>query len=649
MLKKLLSLSTILASVALAACGGGGNTITDPGGGGAGGGGGGSTAASVQVLASSPQLGSDQSGLSTVDITAIVRDSNNVVLPGQTVSFGANSNGSLSVINAVTDDNGQALARLGNGSDISNRVITVTASTGGASGSVTVNVTGTRLRLTPPSATLSLGDAVGFTAILEDSAGAGVSGQAVNISSAQGNSLSSSNLTTGLNGQVQFTLTASQSGDDTLSASALGVTAQAAVVVAGDDFRITVPDETIDVQLGVEQTVTAVWMIDGDPQAGETIQFTTTRGLLNNGLDDNWEGSISVDTNGGGQATVLIRSMNAGPALITASTSTGAVTTRSVEFVATTAASLDLQAEPFTVRVGGQSAITAIVRDPNGNLVKNKVVSFQIFNDTTNSSLSVSQDTTDSQGRATTFFNAGSVASAHGGIELRAVVLDTPAVWNSVNLTVAGQALAISLGTGNDLFEIGTATFAKEWVIFVTDADGAAVANKAVQASVVSINYKKGRFVVPMGGTKWEKGSPEAICPDEDLDPKNGILDPGEDLNGNDVLDAGNIALVAAVPNSAPSGNPCGSVENPPTQSANVVTDNQGRARVCVFYPQNYNQWLDVRITARASVAGTETAKSQTFELEALASDMTNINASPPGAISPFGLAANDADCTVDP
>src|SRR5690606_12327246 len=122
-------------------------------------------------------------------------------------------------------------------------------------------------------------------------------------------------------------------------------------------------------------------------------------------------GSVSVNTDPAGEASVSISSTNAGPALITASAAGGVMTTRAIEFVATQAHTLTLQAEPFTVRAGEQSAITAIVRDVNNNLVKNKAVSFQIVDDTTGSSLTVPQSITNSQGSATTFFVAGSVAS----------------------------------------------------------------------------------------------------------------------------------------------------------------------------------------------------------------------------------------------
>lgn len=102
MLKKLLSLGAVLVSAALASCGGGGaGTISGSGGGAA-------AAAIITVLASSPQLQSDQGGANTVAITAQVKDASNAVLEGVTVQFGASS-GSLAVTQAVTDGSGYRL------------------------------------------------------------------------------------------------------------------------------------------------------------------------------------------------------------------------------------------------------------------------------------------------------------------------------------------------------------------------------------------------------------------------------------------------------------------------------------------------------------------------------------------------------------
>jgi hypothetical protein len=655
-IRKMLSLTVVMASLALAACGGGGgNTITSPPSDGGGGGGTppptGPTVATVQLLASSTQLPSDKTGINKVSLTALVRDSSNVVLEGIPVVFSADS-GALTVTQNTTDESGAALAELTNGLNPQNRIITVSAQAQNVTAQIQINVTGTTLTVTGPGA-LALGDSASYTAVLRDANNAGIDGQTVNLDSQNGNTLSVASMVTGASGEVQFSLTAVNGGNDTLTATALGLTSTRAISVSSDSFVFTAPASLAEIPIGDLVPVSVQWTKSGVPQAGQMITFTSTRGTLSAG---------SAITDGSGLASVNVSSTSAGPAVLTATNPEGTSTTRSVEFVATEAASLILQASPFTLATGQQSTLTATVRDGNGNLVKNKVVEF-VLTDVTGGFLSLASDITDSQGRAQTFYTAGQTASQPDGVSITARVQENPLVADTVTLTVAQEALNISLGTGNDLFELGTATFAKEWVVIVTDSVGNAVANKEVQVSLTSLDYYKGGLIIPEGSNAWVR---PAVAPGTNLlpgefdlvdpvtlrcaneDPANtGLLDPASDFNGNGRIEPGNIAAVAAVPADAPLNNPCASAGSQGT-AAQVTTNSQGLARVCVIYPQNYNLWLDVKIEAKASVTGTEFARSQAFLLPALASDLSNTNASPPGVVSPFG-EVTEQGCSEPP
>ena len=121
--------------------------------------------------------------------------------------------------------------------------------------------------------------------------------------------------------------------------------------------------------------------------------------------------------------------------------------------------------------------------------------------------------------------------------------------------------------------------------------------------------------------------------------------------NNNGILEAGNIALVAAVPESASLTAPCAAAGAQGT-AANVITNSQGRARICVFYPQNYAEWLEATLTAKASVTGSEFSKSSVFTLQVLASDVDDENEAPPNQFSPFGVdvpTGTTTDCTIAP
>ena len=629
-LKKLLSLGAVLVSAVLASCGGGGDGTINGGGGGA------AEVGSITVLASSPQLQSGQTN--TVTVTAQVKDANNAVLEGITVQFSATS-GSLAVTQAVSDGSGMAIAQLSPGTNLANRTITVTAQAGAATGNVVVNVVGTTLSITGPAA-LAQGDTGAYVAVAKDSTGAGINGATLTLTSANGNTISTTTMTTDVSGNVPFNVTATGSGNDTLTASGLGLTATKAVAISGDAFAFTAPGAAAEINLGIVQPVTVRWTKSGVGEAGKTITFSTTRGTLSAG---------TAVTNASGDATVTISSTNSGAAVLTATNTELTSTNVSIEFVANTAATIELQASPLTVGVGEQSELTALVRDGSGNLVKNKTVEFLIENGT--GSVSPGTDVTDSQGIAKSVYTAAGTSAANG-IVVRATVQGT-VVTDTVELTVARQALFIRLGTGNTLFEIGTATYAKEWVILVTDVDGNAIANKAVQASIRSRRYAKGQlaWAEPPGVWSYAAGSP-LWCPDEDAN-KNGVLDlvagvpgTGEDTNTSGKLEAGNVALVAGVPESASLTAPCATGGAQGT-AANVLTNSQGRARVCVFYPQNYAEWVESTLTAKASVTGgTEFSESSVFTLQVLASDVDSETETPPNLYSPFGTAL---DCATPP
>jgi len=647
-MKRLLSFGIILASMALTACSGDGNTILTPDPGGPD-----TTpvAASIQLIASSPQLQSDQFGLTTVTISAIAKDANNNVIQGIPIIFSADNNGALILdpTQPFTGVNGLISAELSNGvGDASNRTISVSATDGTVTATIAIDVVGTTLTINGPNA-LAQGGSAPYTIILADSNGVGITGESVAVTSANGNTISpaSTNLTTGVDGDVQISLTADQPGNDTLTATGFSETATQTVSVSGDSFVVTspAPGAELDLLPAPLHDVSAEWTISGVPQVGQQINFTSTRGTLSAG---------SAVTNASGIATVQISSANAGPAQITAEIDTsGTAAGVAVEFVATTPDSLTIQASPFTVAVNEQSEISAIVRDAAFNLVKNQTVNFLIVADDSNGFLSVASTVTDSQGRAVTFYTGGGVSGSPNGVTISATVAGT-AISGSVNLTVARKELDLVIGTGNEIFEPTTASFAQEWNILVTDSVGNAVANSTVQVSLRSIAYYEGFLIVnpTPPPNQWIFGSPSpTFCADEDanrngsLDLVGGVIGTGEDLNGSGQLEAGNVALVSAVPPTASATTPCASAGAGGT-SADVVTNSQGLARVCVIWPQNFSWWVDVQIEARASVSGTEFSAQQLWNLPALADDINDVTSAPPNVISPFGP---DNNCATPP
>lgn len=632
---KLKLLVTIAAAAFLAACSGGSdNSLV-----GAGGGTGvfNANVATVTALTSRPTIESD--GSQNATITALVRDENNNVMEAVPVLFSANSGSLVLGADIVTDENGIVTATLSPGGDPTNRTITVTATAGGsAQSTVTVDVINTTLLINGPDS-LAAGDTGPYTIVLADAGGNGIGAQQVTIASSAGNTLSSMLETTDVDGRATFNLTATSNGTDTITVTGLGLTSTHTVDVSTDVFAFQLPlaapavmppspATTPEIPLNQNQTLEVLWSDTSGPIVNQQVTFQTSRGTLipANGV---------VMTDASGIATVDLISTNAGGATITATNQLNTSTQLGVEFVATVADTLELQADPFTIATDDQSTITAIVRDPNGNLVKGAVVSFNLT-DVTNGTISPQQAVTNSQGRAQAFYSSSSTTSQVDGVQVDATVISAPAATDTVLLTVARRELFISLGTGNDIFEPNTAQYRQEWIVQVTDADGNGVDLVELTVGVLSERYWEGSRVYYSPPGSWltqigVEALPAAGCTDEDAN-RNGILDvppavvTTEDFNGSGEIEAGNIASVVAQ-NPGPNGE--------------VITDANGFAIIDVFWPQDHSLWVEVTLEARAAVQGTETRASATYRLPILASDVQQETSAPPGVDSPLGLDGN--------
>jgi hypothetical protein len=192
----------------------------------------------------------------------------------------------------------------------------------------------------------------------------------------------------------------------------------------------------------------------------------------------------------------------------------------------------------------------------------------------------------------------------------------------------AGTTLLVRLGTDN-LIQSDPPKYKKIWVAIVTDANG-----RAVQGVTVVFNLRSGTALNPGGYAKgvyalpppppflpqlWRQ-IPSATCANEDAN-FNTFLDPGEDLNGNGLLEPPGVSDV----------NPF------------AITDTDGVARATITYPKNYASWAQVTLEANTGGAGA-TPATATFVLDGLASDYADLGVAPPGDISPFGKSGSCAD-----
>lgn len=564
--------------------------------------------ASIEVLASANALPSAGSG---VVITAFVKNSANVGLAAQKVTFTASSGG-LQSASVVTDSAGAATAKLIVGSDKSIRDIKVTVTAGTISGNVTVTLTGTRVSISGTGSLQSGGAASSFTVNAVDSSNNPILGAQISVSSALGNAISATPLTTGATGSATFLYTPNKSGSDTLTVSGLGSSASAAIVVSAIDLVALSPASNTSIATGASQTISVRYRLSGAGVAGQTVSFSTTRGTFTSG-------TATTDVNG--EASASLVSSTAGPAVIVAQISGVGSVNLPVQFVATTPTSIVVQANPGSVLPNAsgttnQSTIEAVVRDASGNAVANRQVNFTALLDLSNGSISPGIATTDANGRAQVQFIPGASSTQANGVIIQAQVAST-SISSTTSVTVNGKALFITIGFGNTISNLDETTYSKPFTVYVTDANGVAVGNQVLSLSAIPEIYYKG-FLVFNKTWKYSGDAPTAVCANEDRN-LNGILDAGEDTNGNGQLTPGNVVVTAP---------------------GNVTTDASGRASFNLQYGEQYAPWATVRITARASVAGTESRQSIFFNLSGVASDFSDENVPPAGVRSPFGRSA---------
>lgn len=611
-----------------------------------------SAAATVQLLVSSPQTPS--SGATAVDLTAVVLDANKQTVQGSTVTFspGTDATAYISNVSGQSDASGVATAKLNLGTSKINRTIIVTAKSGSASTTNSVDVTGTAITVSGNDS-LAFGASTTLTFSLKDSAGTPLPGIALSLASQNGNTIAVTPTTgiTNTSGQISAVITATQVGNDVITVTGGGTSATKALTSSSSNFvfsapTLVAPATTIDIPL-TSTTVAITWndAAAGGPQKGQTITFASSRGTVS---------SNTAPTDATGSASITVTSpSSSGPAIITASGPGGTPTASlNVVFVATAASSVTVQAVPSTIQVTTTSAsqttssstITAVVRDANNNVVKNAGVNFSVAADPSGGKLTSARAITDVTGSASVTYVAGTLSSPQNGVQITATVSDvngTPpdsAITNTTALTVTGQTLFVRLGTDNTVTSSPSSTllYVKNYIAIVTDSGGHPVPGADVRFVLRPGHYYKGAFTTAVDATFNADGTlktpmipaqrtltvpPQGDgvpgCANEDGN-FNGILDAGEDLNQNKQLDPGGIASV-----------------NP-----NATTDANGIVTASITYPKSHAAWVEVTLEARTGIAGNDPPATATFTVPIAEQDVVFGGTASHGVVSPYGTSA---------
>ena len=578
----------------------------------------------VDVVASAVQVGS---GGDQVTISAFVKDAGNATLPGAPVRIATDS-GVLSNPPTMTDASGVATALLSAGPDKSNRTINVTVESGPTTAKIAVDVVGTTLAYSGVT-TVKLGAKVSVSVKATDSKGAVIgSGQVIKVTSSLANGLSAASATTDAQGSATVDYTATHSGTDTLSFTGAGASTTASVQISAADFAFLTPAAAANIPVATARPVTVRYLSNGVPQSGRTVNFAATAGIVS-------PPSALTDLNG--IAATSITSATASPATIQATlVGVAAQATLPVVFVATTPAKVVLQIQPTAIgpNPGGataqQAQILATVTDANGNPVAGTTIDFNRLADPSGGDLSQASNLTDTSGQATVQYIAGALTTASNGVQIRATVSGSPSIFGDAMLTVNQSALFIAIGTGNTISNIDEQTYKKDYVVYVTDANGVAVPSITLTIKVLPVQYGKG--FLTFQGTVWDYApAPGAVvfCPNEDVN-YNGVIDGAgtaqtEDTNGSGHLDPGNVISVTT------------STSTTVASTGTVTTDTSGRATISLIYAESYARWVTVTLRAEAVVTGTESSKESTFTVVGSSPDFTSPTIPPAAQFSPFG------------
>lgn len=209
-------------------------------------------------------------------------------------------------------------------------------------------------------------------------------------------------------------------------------------------------------------------------------------------------------------------------------------------------------------------------------------------------------------------------------------------------LTACGGEEAASrlvVGPAKDLLVPNDLQYQQGFVVQVTDNEGNPAPATIVSVEMVPVRYFKGQYLAYDSSGDGEADewrlSYSASCDAEDAN-HNGVLDTGEDINGNGTLQPTNPATLAQHPDETPTFTP---------GTEQIITDDSGFGFFSVTYPASQALWSRMRITVSANVQGTENQEQYEFTLFVLLSDISNYPIAPPGGRdSPYGTAASCSD-----
>ncbi|OTG64656.1 Ig-like domain-containing protein [Acinetobacter silvestris] len=660
-----LKLSAIAVSTILASCGGGGgyfnnNTNNSSGNG--------STETPQNTAAELLSIGQSKSSLNagTADsLTLTIRtlDKNGGIVPKSNVKIeivdAQNSGASLSTLtNMVSDDKGLVstdvtLAASTNLNSKMNRTITIVITSGKVKQEILIPISGTVVGISSDVTLLEEGQSATLTVKAVDAAGkalesakaslvnaAGVEVFAAVATDKDGNAVfkvpylqvrNSANQKLELIGKITVD-GQNQSVTNLLSSGGITLVANVA-----NNVIQTISDST-PVGVGVSKNITV--KVSAKTQAeltSQSVNFETTNGKvtasspITNIRQENgqWVGEASTTLVGkiAAVATVSAQFGNS-IAYISQQISAGAPKT------------ISLQSDASVLAPGTNTKVIALVKDQNGTPIPNTKVNFTVLKDTSLSGrISQPSAMTDSAGRATVIYTAGSAQTLGGGVEIQAsageATAPTPVYSENLLLTVSMQSAFITVAQNHQILKVAgdDTNYYKEFSASVVDTAGNPIAGQKISISLDLASFYKGKFNWVRDYSYGQDGSGAWAW----LSKLQWSRDYMTYING---ISKPVVTYVECPSNEFP--NPIsilGSDNSILGTQGSFVTDAQGKFSFKVRYGRNYSNWLRVNLNASTNVSTKDNMTALSFMPPVASDDVDDIDGKwRPDHESPYGM-----------
>jgi len=500
------------------------------------------------------------------------------------------------------------------------------------------------IQLSKTSVTNSGADTVVATATAATAGGQTVSGVPVSFTVDNGATFTASSTTTSAAGIVAATVSVGANRSNrtiTVVATSGALTATTSFVVTGATLGSTpvpavVPPSTAGrVDFVLKDAV-------GAPMAGQPISVVAGATAPAEGLTDSngaftyaytaptTTGTLSVVAKAGGvekTQDVLVQTTSLIPPALGTPTS------------ATVAANPSVVPPNVDASTNYRAEVRALFIDGSNNPIPNMRVRYFVNNKYGTFSTEGNIVYSDSNGMAVTGFIPGASTSPKGGVTITAcfsnvdfsLCSDSGVTTISTTLTIAAEALSISITTDRLIDDKTPLTYKQQFTVTAVDIAGRPKANVEITPSIDLQYYLKGQYIYD--GTEWINVCTDATactvilpgpvgCPNEDTG-RTGFYQAAEDVNLNGQIDPSKAdILISAV--------------------GSTKTDSAGKMTLQIEYGKNLGSWLQYQILVSAGVAGTEGRKTWVDVLGVPISDV-KAEGAPPFVVSPYGVVTTTA------